>query len=77
VKLKLIWIYLEKKIYYYNIMNYIQKKNNLNESIFNKVVDKTMNKLELQIRKNKENTLIELLAWDLFRRMLNNTAYLD
>ena len=58
-------------------MNYIQKKNNLNESIFNKVVDKTMNKLELQIRKNKENTLIELLAWDLFRRMLNNTAYLD
>jgi len=58
-------------------MNYIQKKNNLNEPIFNKLVDKTMNKLELQIRKNKENTLIELLAWDLFRRMLNNTAYLD
>ena len=52
-------------------------KNNLNESIFNRVVDKTMNKLDKQIRKNKENVLIEMLAFDLFRRMTNNTAYLD
>lgn len=58
-------------------MKYIHYKNNLNESIFNKVVDDTMQKLDKQIRNNKENTLIELLAWDLFRRMLNNTAYLD
>lgn len=52
-------------------------KNNLNESIFNRVVDKTMNKLESQIRKNKESVLIEMLAFDLFKRMLNNTCYLD
>ena len=52
-------------------------KNNLNESIFNKIVDKTMNKLDKQIRKNKENVLIEMLAFDLFRRMTNNTCYLD
>tara|TARA_R110002050_G_scaffold88979_1_gene187470 strand:+ start:236 stop:406 length:171 start_codon:yes stop_codon:yes gene_type:complete len=54
-------------------MNYIQKKNNLNESIFNKVVDDTMQKLDKQIRNNKENTLIEMIAFDLFRRMTNNT----
>lgn len=58
-------------------MKYIHYKNNLNESIFNRVVDKTMSKLESQIRKNKESVLIEMLAFDLFRRMLNNTAYLD
>ena len=58
-------------------MKYLHYKNNLNENIFNKVIDMTMNKLELQIRKNKENLLIEMFAWDLFRRMTNNTAYLD
>jgi hypothetical protein len=58
-------------------MKYIHYKNNLNQSIFNKVVDDTMQKLDKQIRKNKESVLIEMLAFDLFRRMLNNTAYLD
>lgn len=58
-------------------MKYMHYKNNFNESIFNRVVDKTMSKLESQIRKNKESVLIEMLAWDLFRRMTNNTAYLD
>ena len=58
-------------------MKYMHYKNNLNESIFNRVVDKTMNKLESQIRKNKESVLIEMLAFDLFKRMLNNTCYLD
>jgi|TARA_S200002703_G_scaffold137850_1_gene127855 hypothetical protein len=58
-------------------MKYLHYKNNLSENIFNKVIDMTMNKLELQIRKNKENLLIEMFAWDLFRRMTNNTAYLD
>ena len=58
-------------------MKYMHYKNNLNESIFNRVVDKTMNKLESQIRKNKESVLIEMLAFDLFRRMTNNTCYLD
>jgi len=58
-------------------MKYIHYKNNLNESIFNKVVDDTMQKLDKQIRNNKENTLIEMIAFDLFRRMTNNTAYLD
>jgi len=54
-------------------MKYIHYKNNLNESIFNKVVDDTMQKLDKQIRNNKENTLIEMIAFDLFRRMTNNT----
>jgi hypothetical protein len=58
-------------------MKYMHYKNNLNESIFNKIVDKTMNKLDKQIRKNKESVLIEMLAFDLFRKMTNNTAYLD
>ncbi len=58
-------------------MKYIHYKNNLNQSIFNKVVDDTMSKLDKQIRKNKESVLIEMLAFDLFRRMTNNTAYLD
>ena len=58
-------------------MKYLHYKNNLSENIFNKVIDMTMNKLELQIRKNKEDLLIEMFAWDLFRRMTNNTAYLD
>lgn len=58
-------------------MKYIHYKNNLNQSIFNKVVDDTMSKLDKQIRKNKESVLIEMLAFDLFRRMANNTAYLD
>ena len=58
-------------------MKYIHYKNNLNENIFNRVVDKTMNKLEKQIRINKEDVLIEMLGWCLFRRMLNNTCYLD
>jgi len=56
-------------------MKYIHYKNNLNQSIFNKIVDDTMQKLDKQIRKNKESVLIEMLAFDLFRRMLNNTAY--
>lgn len=58
-------------------MKYIHYKNNLNQSIFNKVVDDTMQKLDKQIRKNKESVLIEMLAFDLFRRMANNTCYLD
>jgi len=58
-------------------MKYIHYKNNLNQSIFNKVVDDTMQKLDKQIRKNKESVLIEMLAFHLFRRMANNTCYLD
>jgi hypothetical protein len=58
-------------------MKYIHYKNNLNQSIFNKIVDDTMQKLDKQIRKNKESVLIEMLAFDLFRRMANNTCYLD
>ena len=58
-------------------MKYIHYKNNLHDPIFNIIIDKTMIKLDKQIRNNKQNTLIEMIAFDLFRRMANNSAYLD